>query len=211
MRVESRVEHPLLPLGFFRRKNFAAPLVATAAANFAYMGGFMLAPRLVQDVFAYSVTMTAYAMLVRPLVFSVVAPAAGYLAVRVGERLAAVTGTACVVVSMLLFSLGARGEVIGLVFAGLALSGFGLGVASPSLSSSVANAVDSGDLGIASATHSMVSQIGVVAGIQVLTTIEATRSGANGFATAYAAGGAIAVIGVIAAGFVRSADRRVLA
>lgn len=207
IRVEGRVSHPLLPLGFFRRKNFTTCLVAAAAANFAYMGGFMLAPRLVQDVFGFTVTTTAYAMLVRPLVFSVVAPAAGYLAVRVGERVTAVAGTACVVVSMVMFSVGARSEILGLVFAGLALSGLGLGMASPSLSSSVANAVDAGSLGIANATQSMVSQIGVVAGIQVLTTIEASGSGSGGFATAYLVGGAIAVIGVVAAFFVRSADR----
>ncbi len=207
VRVEGRVQHPLLPLAFFRKKNFTTALVAAAAANFAYMGGFMLAPRLVQDVFGYTVTMTAYAMLVRPLVFSVVAPAAGYMAVRVGERVTAVTGTACVVVSMVLFSVGASAGLVGFVFAGLALSGFGLGAASPSLSSSVANAVDAGSLGIASATHSMVSQIGVVAGIQVLTTIEASRPGADGFATAYMVGGAIAIIGVVGAAFVPSADR----
>ena len=209
VRVERRVEHPLLPLDFFGRKNFTAALVAAGAVNFAYMGGFMLAPRLVQDVFAYTVATTAYAMLVRPLVFSVVAPAAGYLTVRVGERVTAVTGTACVVASMLLFSFGAREGVVGLVFAGLAVSGFGLGVASPSLSSSVANAVDAGSLGIASATYSMVSQIGVVAGIQVLTTIEASRSGASGFATAYMVGGVIGIIAVVGAAFVRSADRTV--
>jgi len=207
IRVEKRVAHPVLPLEFFRRKNFTTALVAAGATNFAYMGGFILAPLLVQDIFGLTVAMTAYAMLVRPLVFSVVAPAAGYLAVRIGERVTAVTGTACVVVSMLLFSFGARGDAIGLVFAALAISGFGLGVASPSLSSSVANAVESEDLGVASATYSMVSQIGVVAGIQVLTTVQASGSGAGGFTTAYLVGAAIGIIGVAAAVFVRSADR----
>lgn len=207
VRVERRTSHPLLPLGFFRLPNFTAALVALFAANFAYMGGFIVTPRLVEDVLGLSVATTAYVMLFRPLTFSVVAPVAGYLAVRIGERVTSVAGTACVVLSMVVLAIGARGEMLALVIVGLTFSGLGLGICSPSLTSSIANAVDAADLGVANAAQAMVSQIGVVAGMQILTTVADSGRGGAPFASAYLVGGAVAVISIVAAWSVRSADR----
>lgn len=207
VRTEQRASHPLLPLGFFRRPNFTVALVALFAANFAYMGGFIVTPRLVQGVFGLSVATTAYVMLFRPLTFSVTAPIAGYLAVRVGERVTSVAGTVFVVLSMVALAIGARTEVLAFVFAGLVLSGLGLGVASPSLTSSIANAVDASDLGVANAAQAMVSQIGVVAGMQILTTVSDSGRGGAPFANAYLVGGAVAVVSIFAAWALRSADR----
>jgi hypothetical protein len=53
----------------------------------------------------------------------------------------------------------------------------------------------------------MVTQIGVVAGIQVLSTIQNGATSPGPFTVAYIAGGVVAVGGIIGAAFVRSADR----
>ncbi len=167
------------------------------------MGGFIITPLLMQDRFGYAVAGTALLMLCRPLSFSLSSPVAGYVAVRVGERRAAVLGTVLVVVSMACFALAAsRGWVV-LIAVALVLSGLGLGAASPSLISSAANAVEPEHLGIANAAQQMVTLIGAVAGMQVLTTIQA----GGAFSTAYLVGLAVATPAVVAAGFVRSAPR----
>ena len=46
VRIERRVANPLLRLSQFCRRNFTSPLVASAANQFAYMGGFVVAPLL---------------------------------------------------------------------------------------------------------------------------------------------------------------------
>jgi EmrB/QacA subfamily drug resistance transporter len=206
-RAERRAEHPLLPLEFFRRRNFSAALVALFGSNFAYMGGFIVTPLLMQNVFGYSLRTTGYVMLCRPFTFSVSAPVSGYLAVKVGERVASVVGTTLVVVSMVVFAIGASSGTVALIAVALVLSGLGLGASSPSLVSSVASAVDERDLGVANAAQAMVAQIGTVAGIQVLATVHESIGGADGFAAAYVVGALVATLGVAGAACVRSTSR----
>jgi hypothetical protein len=103
-----------------------------------------------------------------------------------------------------LFAFAASGDLVALVFAGLILSGIGLGGSAPSLITVVANTVDPADLGVANAAQQMVAMIGAVAGIQVLSTIQGGSEAASPFTAAYLVGGAVAIIGVVASGFVRS-------
>jgi EmrB/QacA subfamily drug resistance transporter len=203
VRVESRAEDPLLPLSYLRRRNFAAPIGQSALAQFAYMGGFILAPQLLDKVFGYSETRIGLMVIARPAAFSVMAPIAGYLAVRWGERLAAITGTVFVVLSMLMFAAITRSSGDGLLIAALALSGVGLGISSPSVAASVGNAVEPEDLGIASAAQQLLTQIGLVAGIQLMQTVEATSS----FRAAYLMGAGVCAVGLVCAFFVQSAQR----
>jgi EmrB/QacA subfamily drug resistance transporter len=205
--VERRAAHPLVPLRFFTRRNFTASLVAQFMSNFGYMGGFIITPLLMQRIFGFTVAATSLAMICRPLSFSLSSPIAGYVAVRVGERRASVVGCTLIVASMALFAFGAAAEALVLVFAALILSGLGLGASQPSLISSAANAVETENLGVANAAQVMVTQIGVVAGIQVLSTIQNGATSSGPFVVAYIAGGLVAVGGVIGATFVRSADR----
>ncbi len=207
VRCERRAVHPLLPLRFFTAPNFTASLGAQFCANFAYMGGFIVTPLLVQSRFGFTVGMTSWAMACRPLTFSVTAPASGYLAARVGERRAGLTGTALLVASMGIFAVASATDAIGLVFAGLALSGLAMGASMPSLVTVVANTVEPRDLGVANAAQQMVGQIGTVAGIQVLSTIQGGSTDAFPFTAAYVVGGAVAVTGVVAAGFISRARR----
>src|SRR6266511_2337714 len=205
--VERRAEHPLVPLRFFTERNFTASLIAQFTSNFGYMGGFIVTPLLMERIFGFTVAVTSLAMICRPLSFSVSSPVAGYVAVRVGERRASVVGCALVVVSMGCFALGASTETLALVFAALVLSGLGLGTSQPSLISSAANAVETENLGVANAAQVMVTQIGVVSGIQVVSTIQGGASSSGSFTLAYLAGGIVAVVGIVGAAFVQSADR----
>lgn len=209
--AERRADEPLLPLDIIRRRNFSLPIGAQMFANFAYMGGFILAPTLLARMFGYGESKIGFFVLARPLSFSITAPVAGYLAVRLGERLAAVTGTLAVVGSMLAFASITPDATDLFIIGALALSGVGLGMAQPSISSSVANSVGEEQLGIASAAQQLVTQVGVVAGIQLMSTIQASREGAAGlngsFRAAYLVGAGVCFAGVVCAAFLRSAER----
>ena len=204
VRNERRAAHPLLPLSFFGRPNFTPSLVAQFASNFAYMGGFIVTPLLVQSSFSFSVAQTSLAMTARPLTFSLSAPICGYIAVRIGERRTSILGCACVVASMGLFALAAGAGILALVFVALAISGLGLGASQPSLTTVVANTVEPEHLGVANGAQQMIAQIGVVSGIQALSVVQGAVGGTSGFVAAYLAGGVVSVVGLLGAWQVHS-------
>ena len=209
--IERRSAAPLLPLEWLRRRNFAVPCLAYMGINFAYMGGFFLTPLLLERGFGYGEGHAGLLQIARPLVFAVAAPVSGYLAARTGERAAAVSGTAIVVLSMLVFASLHQSGGDGLVVLALGLSGLGFGVCSPSLSASVANAVEIERMGSASAALQLASQVGQVAGIQVMETVQVARQHSAGlvgsFHEAYLVGAGVAAVAVVAASFVERARR----
>jgi len=97
------------------------------------------------------------------------------------------------------------------VMGSLALSGIGLGVSSPSMAATIANAVDEDDLGIAGAAQQLLTQVGVVAGIQLMQDVQVSAQDTLGlvgsYHRAYLLGGAVAALGVVSAAFVRRSGR----
>jgi len=206
VRVERRSEAPLISLDYLKKRAFAFPVASNMFANSAYMGGFILTPALLQTVYRYSDEKIGLLVIARPLSFSILSPIAGYLAVRIGQRTTAVTGTLFVVASMGVFALLGADSPNLLIILALALSGVGLGISQPSISAGVANAVEDHDLGVASAAQQLMQNVGIVSGIQIMTTVQTSiAQGATGaaalhsFRVAYLVGGAICVLGVLLA------------
>ncbi len=203
MRAERRAKHPLIPLEFFRRRNFALPMVAQAFAQFAYMGGFIISPLLLLQVFGYSATATSFLTMLRPISFSMASPVGGAIATRIGERTMVIVGMAGLVVSMASFSVGAAYESIPFIGGGLVIAGLAFGIFQPSISAIVGNSVDEHSFGIASSATSMTSSIGAVAGVSVLTAFTADSNSAEVFYDGYALGGVAAAIAFVATFFVQ--------
>ncbi len=205
---QHRFAHPLIPLDYLRRRNFAFPIATQMFTNFAYMGGFIMTPLLLQEVLGYGETRTGLLSIARPLLFAIAGPVAGYWAVRVGERNAAGFGAVCVVASMVGLAQVAPGSSDLLIIGALGLSGIGMGASSPAMAASIANAVDERDLGIAGAAQQMMNQVAVVTGIQLLQTVQASRLATSGLAgsysDAYLLGAVVAAFGVVTALCVRS-------
>jgi EmrB/QacA subfamily drug resistance transporter len=208
---ERRVPQPLVRLEYLRRRNVAAPVATQTFTNFAYMGGFIITPLLLAEVFGYGETRVGLLSIARPLTFAVAAPLAGGLALRWGERRMGVLGAIAVVLSMLALAQIGRGSGDLIVMGSLALSGIGLGVSSPSMAATIANAVDQADLGIAGAVQQMLTQVGVVAGIQLMQTLQVALADGRGLVESYQAayylGAAVCCLGVVTAAFVRPTER----
>ncbi|HET6875026.1 MAG TPA: MFS transporter [Acidimicrobiales bacterium] len=209
--VERRAASPVLPLEWFGRRDIVLPCAASFFLNFGYMGGFFLTPLFLEQALHYSVGETGFFQIARPLVFAIAAPVAGYLAVWTGERAAAAAGGFALVLSMLVFAVLGPGSSSLLIVVALGASGLANGIAAPSISATVAGAVDRERLGSASATMQVASQVGVVVGIQVMETIEVARqhhaSVMTAYHTAYLAGGAVAFLAVVASVLMRPASR----
>ena len=206
-RVEKAAAAPLLPLHYFKRRNFTASQVCGLFMGGAYMGGFVLSPLLTRFVLGYSLSQTALIMLLRPLTFSLSSPVGARLAMRVGERTNSLIGTAMMTAAMVSFAFSALDASLALMIVGLVLQGVGNGVARPSLTASLTNAVDEKDVGIASASNRMLHQIGASFGIAVLTAIYGGSRLGSAFARAHLVGAVFGVLSVVAAAFVISHRR----
>jgi len=208
---ERTAPRPLIPLHYFRKRNFVFPLGARAFVNFSYMGGFFLFPILMERIYGYSETAAGLLSTARPLMFSLSAPIAGYAAVKVGERWSVVAGAVALTVSMLVFTQVGGDPSVVLIVVALALSGLGNGVSTPSTASSAANEVAPDELGVMSAAQLLITQIGIVAGIQVMVTVQASSHGGAGtlasFHRAYLVGAVVAAAAVVCGFFVTDTPR----
>jgi MFS family permease len=217
---EATFATPLIPTTYWRRRNFMFPMGTKAFTSFAYFGGFFLFPLLMEQVYGYSVSQVGFLSVARPLVFAISAPIAGYMTVRTGERNATLFGTIALLVSMVIFAtLGASSTVVVVVVA-LALSGLGMGVSMPATSSSMANEVAESEYGVMSAASLLAAQVGEVAGIQIVLTIQESIAKNEGlanvhhstallhsFSVPFWVGSAVAALAVVCALFIRPLRR----
>ena len=209
VRIEGRVSDPLVRLDWFRTRNIAFPVLSQTLTNFAYMGGFILAPQVLEQGLALSTSTTGLLVIARPLTFSLIAPLAGLVTIRVGERSAGVAGAVGVVASMVCWAFVGADTALWFIVVALALSGAGLGIASPAMTSLTANAVDESDLGVAGAMQQLMTQLGAVVGTVVLTTVSVDGGAGNlaPYQHAFWVAAAVAVAGIAAAAMVRSTPR----
>ena len=199
LRVERRVEYPMLRLDYFKRRNFTGPLICQPLSQFAYMGGFLIAPILLASMFGYSVGTIALILLFRPAFYSLFSPIGGRLSGKFGERLFLLAGSVLMILSMAAWVGGAHWSNLTLVIIGLSLSGIAMGFASPSYSTAVANAVDVADLGIANGMSSTLMNIGMLTGIQSMFTVLGEGRAPDDFARTFIVGGIVAGLGSIGA------------
>jgi EmrB/QacA subfamily drug resistance transporter len=202
--AERRAVSPMLRLDYFRRPNFTGPLIAQPLSQFAYMGGFLISPLLLDEVFGYSVATVALVLLFRPAAYSLSSPLGGRMAARSGERGPIIAGSLLMATSMAAWVGAAHWENIPLVITGLMLSGLAMGIASPAYATSIAGAVDEEDLGIANGMGSTMMNIGMLTGIQAMFTVLGDGRAPDDFATVFAFGGVVASLGLVGGLMVRS-------
>ena len=205
VRIEQRVAHPLIPVGYFRHRSFAVPMVVLFFAQFGYMGGFILAPKLLAEIGGESATRISTLLIPRPLAFAVAGVAAGYLVRHQGIRRIATVGIALVVTSLTMISAVTGDLNTWVVLGAIAISGLGMGAAQPAIAASIANSVSDRDLGVAGATNQMVAQVATSLGMNLLDSVQAGLVATSGLAGSYTAsyrvGAAISMGGVAAAFF----------
>ncbi len=209
VRAERRAPEPLVPLAWLQRPNIVYPVLSQSLMNFAYLGGFLLTPQLLEEVLGYSTTRAGILVIWRPLSFAVSAAMAGMIVRSIGVRGTGLAGGAFVVASMVTFVFVGTTTSAWVVAVGLMLSGVGIGISSPAMVATVAAEVDAADLGVAAALQQLMNQVGAVVGSLLMQTVQVTFAGADGrfaargFHFAYALGVVFALASVAAAVFIR--------
>ena len=211
VRAERRHPEPLIRFSYLRRRDVAVPMVLIALSHIPYMGTFFLSPFLLHDVLHYDNARTALALVPRPLANSLASAAAGYVAVKLGERFSAVSGMGAMAGGLFVLAAVGSSSSFGQVVVALVLTGVGMGLAFPGLMSTIANSVEEKDFGAISAAQEMLMMVGMTIGMQGMQTLHAARARSVGAAAAYhdafLVGAGLCVVATVIAFGVRSMHR----
>jgi EmrB/QacA subfamily drug resistance transporter len=166
--VERRQPEPLLELRFFRSHPFTGAAVIAVLA-FIVLGGFLFVITLyLQQVRGYSPLRAGLSLLPAMIVMAAAAPAAGQLTGRRGPRIPLVASGLLIAAGMaLLLGLG-PGTSFAEVVVALAVTGAGLGLVNPPITSIGVSGMPPAQAGVASAVISATRQLGSVLGVAVL-------------------------------------------
>jgi EmrB/QacA subfamily drug resistance transporter len=203
---ELRAREPMVPMRFFRSYAFSSGIASSFFFYASMYGVLFFLPQFLQTAQGLGPFEAGVRLLPWTATLFVVAPVAGKLVNRIGER-------PLVVVGLILQALGMAW--IGLIVAPdlsyvqlvapLMLAGAGVSMAMPAAQNAVLSSVAGSEIGKASGTFNMLRYLGGVFGIAILAAVFA-RTGnfhsaqafSEGFAVAIGASAGLSVVAAIA-------------
>jgi EmrB/QacA subfamily drug resistance transporter len=181
---ELRASEPMLPMGFFRSRAFSAGNAAIFLTFASLFGAVFFYAQLLQTALGYGPLGAGLRLLPWTATFMTVAPVAGALADRIGERPLMVAGLSLQAAGLAWMALIVEpGMAYSEMLAPFVVAGVGVSMAIPAAQNSVVGSVATDALGKAAGTNSMMRELGGVFGIAV---VVAVFAGAGSYASAQA-------------------------
>lgn len=203
---ELRADAPMLPMRLFRSRSFSAGNTATFFMTAALFGTVFFMAQFLQVVSGYGPFGAGLRLLPWTGTLFFVAPIAGSLAGRIGEKPLIVAGLALQAAGMGLIALVASPTVpYGELIAPLMMAGCGISLALPATQNLVISAVEQDAIGKASGTYNMLRQLGGVFGTAIAVAVFAHAGGygspqafSDGFVPALSVAAALSLAGALA-------------
>jgi len=204
---ELRARYPMLPLAYFGRRGFAT---ANAVIFFQFMsviGSLFFITQLFQLGMGYSPLQAGLRILVWMAMPMLVAPIAGALADKIGNRPFMVAGMAMQAIGLgWLAAAAGPGTGYGTLVAPLIIAGIGVSLCFPTVANLVTGSVPAADVGVAAGTNNALNALGGVFGVAIMAAVFAAHGSyathatfIDGFRPAEWAAAGAAALGVIAA------------
>jgi EmrB/QacA subfamily drug resistance transporter len=202
---ESRTRTPMLPLAYFKRRAFTAANGVTFFQFISLLGSLFMITQLFQIGLGYSPLEAGLRILVWMAMPMLVAPIAGGLADRFGNKPFMLAG-------LLLQAAGAGWLAVvvepavgyGTLVGPLIVSGVGIAMCFPTVANAVVGSVPAADSGVAAGTNSALRELGGVFGIAILAAVFAAQGGygsatdfIDGFKPAIAVAAAVPLLGAV--------------
>jgi EmrB/QacA subfamily drug resistance transporter len=179
---ERRAREPMLPLRFFRDRAFSAGNAAIYLTFASLFAAVFFFAQLLQTGLGYDALGTGLRLIPWTVTFITVAPAAGALADKIGERPLMVAGLSLQAAGMAWVALIAEpGMAYSQLLAPFIVAGVGVSMAIPAAQNSVVGSIAADAIGKAAGANSMMRELGGVFGIAVAV---AVFGGAGGYASA---------------------------
>lgn len=203
---ELRAREPMLPMRFFRSRAFSAGNAAIFFAVASLFCAVFFFAQFLQSGLGYGPLEAGLRLLPWTATLFFVAPVAGTLVDRLGERPFMVVGLLMQAAGMAWIALIAEpGLDYAEMVAPLIVAGCGISMAFPAAQNSVVGAVPTEAIGKAAGTNSTMRELGGVFGIAVGVAVFAgtgsyasAQAFSDGFVPAIAASAALSVIGAVA-------------
>jgi MFS family permease len=204
---ERRARYPMLPLAYFGRRGFATANAVVFFQFISVIGSLFFITQLFQLGMGYSPLQAGLRILVWMAMPMVVAPIAGALADKIGNRPFMVAGLVMQAIGLgWLAEVAGAGTGYGTLVAPLIIAGIGTALCFPTVANQVTGSVPAADVGVAAGTNNALNALGGVFGIAILAAIFAAHGSyathatfINGFRPAEWGAAAASAIGVIAA------------
>jgi EmrB/QacA subfamily drug resistance transporter len=203
---ELRTSHPMIPVRLFGQRSFAAGNAAMFTVFAMLLALVFFMAQFLQNGLDYDPLGTGLRLLPGWATLTLIAPFAGALIARAGERPLIAGGLTAAAAGLAWIALIARpGLPYADIVAPLIIAGSGASVAIPATTSAVMTGVPPAAIGQASGTLNTLRQLGGVFGIAICAAVFAARGGyaspaefTNGFGPAMGACAGLALLGATA-------------
>jgi EmrB/QacA subfamily drug resistance transporter len=173
--AESRAKEPIVPLNLFRNRTYAASMVSTFFAAFAFFGAIIFLPRWFQIVQGYTPTFSGLAAL--PLMVGLIGSSigSGLLVARTGRYKYLMIGAIALMgLSTALMTQLRADTPVPIVWLWMFIAGLGVGPTFAVFTLIVQNAVPFNMLGVATSNLTFFRQIGGTVALAIVGTLFAT-------------------------------------
>ncbi|MFG1810556.1 MFS transporter [Streptomyces sp. NPDC049040] len=200
---QGRARYPMLPLRYFRNRGFSAANGVAFFMLFSLIGSLFMIAQMFQLGLGYDPLQTGLRLLVWTGMPMLVAPLAGVLSDRFGNRPFMVAGLLLQGAGLLWLGLVSSTDAgYGKLVVPLVVAGVGISMTFPTVANAVVGSVPLEDAGVAAGTNNTVREAGGVFGVAVLVAVFAAHGGyrtpasfMDGFRAAEFVAAAAAVIG----------------
>ncbi|MBV8983400.1 MAG: MFS transporter [Acidimicrobiia bacterium] len=166
--VEARSSAPMLPLKFFRQRDFSGAVLLIGMVLFAMFVTFFFLTQLFQLVQGRSALAAGLLIVPTSIAVTISAGVAGKLIHTVGPRLLAVAMTTGMLIGLAILTQTTESTSTLQIVTALVVFGFGAGLALPALTDTVMAAVPERDAGVGSAVNDVSRQLGGALGVAVI-------------------------------------------
>lgn len=168
LRIEKRVQDPMIDLSMFKSRLFSINLITGSLTYVASAGTILLMPFYLQNILGYDPQKTGLMLVVYPLVMAVIAPLAGALSDRIGSRFITLVGLVIATLGYVsVASLNSQTSMLGYIVRFIPV-GLGMGLFTSPNNSAVMGSAPKHRLGVANGLLSLTRVIGQTAGIALL-------------------------------------------
>jgi EmrB/QacA subfamily drug resistance transporter len=204
---QRRAPHAMLPLEYFRRRGFSTANGVAFFLSFSLIGSLFMIAQMFQTGLGYDPLQAGLRILVWTAMPMLVAPIAGVLSDKLGNRPFMVVGLLLQGGGLLWLALAVEPDVgYGSLILPLIVAGIGIAMVFPTVANAVVGSVPITDSGVAAGTNNTVREAGGVFGVAILAAVFAAHGGyaspgdfMDGFRSAEIVAAGAAVLGAAVA------------
>lgn len=170
IKLEKKIENPLLDLSIFKNSLFSISIICALISFLTIGSNNIIQPFYLQDVLGLSPDVSGLYMMIYPIILAIVAPLSGYLSDKIGSEILTLIGLILMMIGIGGMATITENTAIVYYITFIAIMSLGNGLFQSPNNSLVMSTVSKDKLGIAGSVNALVRNIGIVLGVSLATT-----------------------------------------